>query len=201
MEATNILMEEHRVIVRVLSCLEKIVSEAEDSGKLNADAANVALDFFRNFADGCHHAKEEDRLFVVMQEKGIPNHGGPIGVMLSEHDHGRHFVQGMSAAVAKAAQGDMAAIEKFTENARDLIALLNDHIYKEDHVLFPTADQILEGEAGDGLLTDFRRIESEAGGHRHRDCLEVVRKLCRQYDVPFLQDSDVTLLRKEFKVD
>jgi hypothetical protein len=54
--------------------------------------------FFRNFADRCHHSKEEDELFPKMVEHGIPKEGGPIGVMLMEHDQGRAFVRGMSEA-------------------------------------------------------------------------------------------------------
>ena len=66
MKATDILYEEHRIIMKVLECLQKIVAEAEENNKLNAGSASQAIDFFRNFADGCHHAKEEDRLFIVM---------------------------------------------------------------------------------------------------------------------------------------
>ena len=46
--------------------------------------------FFRDFADKCHHGKEEDRLFVKMVEAGFLQNSGPIAVMLSEHDAGRH---------------------------------------------------------------------------------------------------------------
>ena len=164
MKATDILYEEHRIIIKVLECLQKIAAEAEANGKLNADSANQAIDFFRNFADGCHHAKEEDRLFIVMQENGIPREGGPIGVMLMEHDDGRRFVRGMSGAVVQASDGDEDAIEHFAENARDFIALLRGHIDKEDQVLFPMAGQVLNEQVAETLLSDFHRIEEDAGG-------------------------------------
>jgi len=199
MKATDILTEEHRVIKKVLLCLERIVGEAEQSGKLNEEAARAAVDFFRNFADGCHHAKEEDRLFVVMEQQGVPREGGPIGVMLSEHDQGRHYVQGMEAAIKRAAQGDKLAIDEFASNARHFTDLLNLHIQKEDQVLFPMADSVLAPEVGDTLLTDFKRIEEEAGGDRHARYLQLARNLCTQYAVPFLDDAEIATIRKELQ--
>ncbi len=199
MKATDILYEEHRIIIKVLECLQKIVAEAEEKGKLNADSANQAVDFFRNFADGCHHAKEEDRLFIVMQENGIPREGGPIGVMLMEHDDGRRFVRGMAGSVQQASEGDEAAIDKFGENARDFIALLKGHIDKEDQVLFPMAGQVLNEQVAATLLSDFHTIEESAGGERHAKYLGVANNLCAQYGVPPMDESLIDTLKSEFK--
>lgn len=198
MEATDILYEEHRIIMKVLECLQEIVAETEENGKLNADPANQAIDFFRNFADGCHHAKEEDRLFIVMQESGVPREGGPIGVMLMEHDDGRRFVRGMAGAVVPASNGDEDAIEQFAENARDFIALLIAHIDKEDQVLFPMASQILDDKLAFNLLSDFKKIEAEAGGRRHSKYIEIAKQLCQQYGIVFVDDSEIRTIRSQF---
>ena len=198
MKATDILYEEHRIIMKVLECLQEVVSEAEESGKLNADSANQAIDFFRNFADGCHHAKEEDRLFIVMQENGIPREGGPIGVMLMEHDDGRKFVRGMAGAVVQASDGDEDAVEQFAENARDFIALLRGHIDKEDQVLFPMAGQVLNEQVAETLLSDFHRIEQDAGGDRHAKYLGIANNLCERYGVSPMDDSLIDSIKSEF---
>lgn len=199
MKATDILYEEHRIIMKVLECTEKIVEEAETEGKLNAEYANAAVDFFRNFADGCHHAKEEDRLFLVMQERGIPRQGGPIGVMLMEHDSGRNFVAGMAQNIDKAGQGDEEAIRKFSENARDFKDLLSNHINKEDQVLFPRAAQVLDADSAEMLLTDFKKIESDAGGKRHDQYIEIAKRLCERYGIAFIDDAQIGTLKSEFQ--
>ncbi|MFQ5865080.1 MAG: hemerythrin domain-containing protein [bacterium] len=200
MKATDILSEEHRIILSVLQCLEKIAAEAEEKGKLNSESANAAITFFRNFADRCHHAKEEDRLFGVMEKHGIPRQGGPIGVMLLEHDTGRGLVRGMAQSVDEAAQGVHEAIQKFTENAHNFIALLRDHIDKEDQCLFPMADQTLDTEAADVLLSEFKKIESDAGGKRHSEYIEIAKQLCDQYGIDFVSDSELKTLMTEFHV-
>jgi len=201
MQATEILYEEHRVILKVLECLNKIVAEAETDGKLNADSANTAIDFFRNFADGCHHAKEEDRLFIVLEQSGIPKQGGPIGVMLTEHDDGRGFVKGMADAVSAAANGDAEALQAFRHNAVNFIHLLTNHIGKEDQVLFPMAGRVLDEQSATHLMTDFRQIEADAGGTRHDKYVAIARNLCDKYGVAFLEDAQIKTIKSEFMAD
>jgi hemerythrin-like domain-containing protein len=197
MKATNILIEEHNVILKLLECTERIIAEAEAKGKLNAQAANTAIDFFRNFADRCHHAKEEDRLFIAMEAHGFPRDGGPTGVMLEEHILGRQYVGGMAEAVEKAAVGDAQAIRTFSENARNFIDLLQNHIAKENNVLFPMADQSLGETEMETMLADFKQIEADAGGDRHAKYIEVARELCEQYGVPFLEQSQIRTIAAE----
>ena len=85
MKPTEILSAEHRVIEQVLNCLEKMAAQAEKTGTLDKVSATDAVNFFRTFADQCHHGKEEAHLFPAMEAKGFPRQGGPTGVMLHEH--------------------------------------------------------------------------------------------------------------------
>ncbi|MFQ5631456.1 MAG: hemerythrin domain-containing protein, partial [bacterium] len=144
--------------------------------------------------------KEEDRLFVKMEEHGFPRQGGPTGVMLNEHEMGRSFVGGMADAVADAAAGDREAIRKFAENGYGFIELLSNHIAKENNILFPMADQSLGEAEMANILADFKRIEADAGGKRHVKYIAVARKLCEQYDVPFLEQSQMQTLATELAV-
>ena len=143
MKPTEILSSEHRVIERVLDCLEAIVRQAKAAGRLEPQPARDAVAFFRDFADRCHHGKEEAHLFPALEAKGFPRQGGPTGVMLREHEQGRTHVRGMAEAIDAAATGDAAALGQFIEHAKGYLALLREHIYKEDHVLFQLADRTL----------------------------------------------------------
>ncbi len=198
MKATEILMEEHRIILKVLDCLEKMAQEAEKTGKLNAQAAQKVIDFFRNFADGCHHAKEENRLFGVLEEHGVPREGGPIGVMLYEHDEGRRLIRGMVDTLEQASEGDAQAVQAFNRYARDYIFMLRNHINKEDQVLFPMADHVVPENMKENLLEDFKKIEQEAGNRRHREYIQLARQLCEQYQVPFLNEDQIPNIHLEF---
>ena len=185
MQPTEILMSEHRVIEQVLNCLEKIAQQAKRTGKLEGDAARQALDFFGNFADRCHHDKEEQHLFPLMEAKGFPRHGGPTGVMLHEHDEARRHVQAMNAALALAATGHAPALQQFVRHAHAYVTLLREHIAKEDHCLFPMANQAF-AEADQQRLRDaFEHVEhDELGEGTHEHFLEVAQRLAERYGVP-----------------
>lgn len=153
MKATKQLSEEHKAIKLCLEILEKISNRLELRRELNPKHLKDLLTFITVFADKCHHAKEEDLLFPAMEETGIPKEGGPIGVMLAEHDMGRGYVKGMSE--------NMTNPSKFVENARNYITLLRDHIDKEDNILYPMAERHLSGATDKTLLEGFEKIEAE----------------------------------------
>lgn len=154
MKPTEILKNEHRVIEKMLSVLEVFCKEIEE-GNFKKEEAEKFIDFFRIFADKCHHGKEEDMLFPEMEKAGIPKEGGPIGVMLFEHTQGRNFIKGMDSGVR---ENDT---EKFVENARNYINLLKEHIYKEDNILFNIAEAHLSSEKQDELSERFEKFEKE----------------------------------------
>ena len=100
MKATEILKSEHRMIEQVLNCLEKMAETACVSRVFDRDSAREALEFFRHFADRCHHGKEEDILFQRMIERGFPRQAGPLAVMLHEHELGRSHVRALAGIAA-----------------------------------------------------------------------------------------------------
>ena len=184
MKPTEILRSEHRVIEQVLNCLEAMVRQAKSAGRLDRQPAHDAVAFFRNFADRCHHGKEEDHLFPALEAAGLPREGGPTGVMLHEHELGRAHVRGMDENIEAATDGDAAALRQFISHAEGYVAVLREHIYKEDHVLFPLADRTLNDEKQQWLLTEFRRVEAdEMGVGTHERYLQIAQELAKHYGV------------------
>jgi hemerythrin-like domain-containing protein len=164
MQATKILMDEHRLIERVLTALQVAANRVAQGENLRAAFfVNAAL-FIKNFADGCHHRKEEGVLFIAMNESGIPSQGGPIGVMLAEHEQGRAFTRELKAAAEKWEAGDLSARNAVVQNALGYVSLLRQHIHKEDTILFPMADRLIPPERQEKVNTDFERIQLEETG-------------------------------------
>ena len=164
MKPTEILSGEHRIIEQVLDCLEKIAQNCATEGRLDKTSAEQALDFFRNFADRCHHGKEETHLFPAMEAKGFPRQGGPTGVMLSEHEQGRAHIRAMAEAIEGAAAGESEAVAQFINHAQGYVGLLREHIEKEDHCLFTMANQALTEDDQQRLLAAFENVEHEHMG-------------------------------------
>ena len=184
MKPTEILGNEHRIIERVLSCLEAIAAQAKSAGRVDERSAKDAVAFFRNFADRCHHGKEEAHLFPALEAKGFPRDGGPTGVMLHEHEQGRAHVRGMDENIAAAAKGDAAALRRFIDHAEGYVALLREHIYKEDHILFQLADRTLTEEEQQRLLDAFGKVEAEEmGAGTHETFVRMADELADRYGI------------------
>lgn len=158
------LKHEHQIILLVLGAAEREAQQIQDSGTVRGETVAEMVDLFRNFADACHHAKEERHLFVKMQERGMPLHSGPIAVMLQEHDEGRRLVRAVAEALPGAQSGDAEAIAAVKNNLSTYARLLRAHIAKEDNVLYPMADQLFTAEDQRSLTEAFDRVEAEETG-------------------------------------
>lgn len=185
MKPTQILSDEHRIIEVILESLQQFVTHSRTAVSVDRDTAEKFIDFIRTFADGCHHGKEEDHLFVMLEEKGAPREHGPVGVMLYEHTLGRSYVRGMADSLPQAAAGDAAAVTSFCENAQNYISLLRAHIMKEDQILFPLADRMLTEEDQSRLQASFTHVEShDMGEGTHTRYLEMALSLANKFNVP-----------------
>jgi hemerythrin-like domain-containing protein len=185
MRPTDMLKSEHRVIEQVLACLERMADQSEEAGRVPIEAAAAALDFFREFADGCHHRKEEDLLFPLLEARGLPKRGGPTDVMRFEHEQGRSLIRAMAGSLDAAGAGDRAAVAAFTQAARAYFQMLRAHIEKEDHCLFQMADSLLGSADQERLEADFESVEHEqATPGAHERYLALAANLANQFHVP-----------------
>jgi hemerythrin-like domain-containing protein/uncharacterized protein (DUF2249 family) len=160
---TQILKDEHALILEALDSIERKLSALEAGEPLDRVYFEKAVQFLRTFADRCHHGKEENLLFKTMVDHGFPRQAGPIAVMLYEHETGRSFIRGIAEGAA-AVGSDPGAAKRIVENGRGYIELLRSHINKENNILFPMADNVLTAEDQERLGEEFERFESEETG-------------------------------------
>ena len=171
---TGVLRQEHQVILRVIAVLDRLVTKSQDGDGFEADAMGKCVEFFRLFADACHHAKEEDLLFPLLEQRGIPREGGPIGVMLEEHRMARGHTRNMADALKAYADGNQEALSTFHEAARHYIQLLRNHIFKEDNILFNMGDRVMTGDDRAALCERFCEVGCRAFEGRRREALEKI---------------------------
>ena len=142
------------------------------------DCWKKALDFFSHFADQCHHFKEEQVLFPAMEERGILRDGGPIGMMLMEHEEGRSYVRSTRAAISLVETKNQVAKEILVDKAKAYVRLLREHIQKEDAILFKIADDVIPADEQKALLRSFEEHEAkEIGEGVHEKYLKLVEEL------------------------
>lgn len=176
MLATDDLRAEHQGILKMLAILRAIAAGLKPGAPLPRRQLGDILEFLRVFADKCHHGKEEDILFLALEQAGMPRQGGPIGVMLHEHVLGRGHIRDMGAALEV---GDSAA---FAAAGLAYADLLTQHIAKENNVLFPMAERLLGAEALTAMQEDFEHLEAERiGPGRHEAFHVLLDELATRY--------------------
>jgi len=151
--ATQALREEHRVILRALELVEGAAGRLDAGRVLPAGWWEELLEWLRAFADRNHHAKEEAYLFPALAQAGVPAAGGPVGVMLEEHAEGRELIRMMAESGG----------ERRVAAAHRYVRLLRDHIDKENGVLFPLTEAVLDPQSQAALARAFEQVEAEQG--------------------------------------
>ncbi|HUW63876.1 MAG TPA: hemerythrin domain-containing protein [Spirochaetia bacterium] len=182
MKSTGKLKHEHQAVLKALEILEKIGRAMEAGQPYNLDHVRQIMTFLTVFVDQCHHGKEEKVLFPALEKAGVPPKGGPVGVMLMEHDQGRGYIRGMQSAVDALAGGHPEEAASFVTNAGAYAALLRQHIAKEDNVLYPMADRLFSPGLDNTIAEEFQRIEEdEIGAGRHEEFDQMLHHLEHVY--------------------
>jgi hemerythrin-like domain-containing protein len=158
-KATQDLKHEHDAILHVLKIVDKVVSTDTKADVEIFEFGNELIYFLKTFADKCHHGKEEDYLFKALNARGISSEGGPIAVMLHEHQLGREYISLMSNSL------EAKDLTDFKTNATKYRDLLISHIGKENNVLFMMTDKLLDDAAQNDLFEKFEIHEETVIGH------------------------------------
>ncbi|MGR3178544.1 MAG: hemerythrin domain-containing protein [Candidatus Anammoxibacter sp.] len=169
-KATTILSNEHKNISKVIDAVISECNSLESGKETDKVFFEKTVEFIQNYADKFHHAKEENILFVELHKDGVEMHCDPIPQMLHEHDLGRDFVKGIIVGLNENNK------EKMVENAKGYTSLIKEHIFKEDNILYPMADEALNEQSQESVLAKF--IEEEklfAEGHKEI-CFSIVKE-------------------------
>jgi len=156
--ATQNLENDHVFILRLTDVMLAMVEKQS----VETNHFELVFNLIRNFADGLHHAKEEDLLFPLMGEKGFSPEHGPVAVMLHDHEEGRGYVRAAIEGIEEFKNGNSGALQTIYDNMSGYAHLLQGHIDKENNILFRMADQVFSDDEQQNLLVQFADVEGKA---------------------------------------
>ncbi len=159
------LVAEHEMIERAMEVLKTNLDKVLD-GKHDKVQTARAIDFLLEFGDKIHNIKEEKFLFPRMGERGAPTEGGPIGVMLLEHDLERKLLVKMQMALdtLSTASDDEKAV--FVKEGLEYLTIRAEHIWKENDILYNMGRQILTEDDFAYLLEAFQDSDLQHYGEQ-----------------------------------
>ncbi len=146
------LVDEHKVIKRWLALVPQVIAKLEDQPEKIWQWIATGVDFSSFYADKFHHAKEEDILFKYSDETLEI-----IQVMYDEHITGRNHIAG----IRKAVEGRDK--EKAVKHLLAYRELLQEHIKKEDKILYPWIDRNLTTKQVGELFFKFIDADRKTG--------------------------------------
>jgi hemerythrin-like domain-containing protein len=169
----EILTHEHKIILKVVTAATGVAAALREGRQVKVSTLREIVGFMRNFADRCHHAKEEDLLFPALVRAGLPETTGPIAVLKSEHAQARACMGRLDATIDAYEKEDPAAREQIIADIACMGSLYPQHIEKENGVLFPMSEKILSADQLVDLAQQFEATERRLGEKSH-DELEIM---------------------------
>ncbi len=162
MQSTDELVQDHTLIEKVLSALQREIDRAHNTNSISAEFVGKICKFSQAFIDGCHHRKEEVCLFPCLSKCGIPSDEGPVRVMLEEHEMGRMLVKEILGKLDLYIEGS-SSVESVVDLCERYVELLVQHIQKENGILFPMSDQVLKPRDDEENMMCYQRKKDEIG--------------------------------------
>ena len=153
----DIMVNEHKHIKVVLKSIEIISKEIMNGAEVEDELYRRMIDFVRNYADKYHHKKEEDYVFNRMSLDKMAE--GPVQGMLLEHDMGRKYIMNLEKALNECKQGNKDEKVRIVTYGMAYRDLLEDHISKEDNVIYKFALRVIDEEEVNRITGEFDKIE------------------------------------------
>ncbi len=165
------LVAEHEMIERAMDVMKAELGNLA-AGKPVPLKLQRAVDFLLQFGDKMHNTKEERFLFPLMEEKGIPVEGGPIAVMLAEHQAERELLGRMQLAMSDFGNISDDEIKNFVHDGLEYLDVRANHIWKENDVLYAMGRKVLSDGDNKSLIESFRGIDLDTYGPRADELFE-----------------------------
>ena len=145
MKITDALRAEHRILRTQLDSLEQLLGAGATLAGLRGGAAQLAAPLLV-------HAHIEDELLFPALESHIGAGSGPLAVMHAEHEE---IERGLTAIDA------LQGVEDLQETLAHVLDVARQHFIKEDEVLFPMAEALLDGDVLEKLSEELSRRRSD----------------------------------------
>jgi DUF438 domain-containing protein len=156
----ELLLDDHQMADKVFAAMERAFAAP---GGPSAEQIRQLVEFFSVYIDRVHNLKEENQLFPLIEARGIPRNGGPLAVMLAEHEQSRTLLARWKPLAQKVADGDRSLLAELDGVFGEYATLLKNHFWKENDILYPMALRVMSPEDGATVVAGIERTEAAMG--------------------------------------
>lgn len=178
MKGTEIFQQGQRTIERVTQACGVFAEMLQNGTKVPANVLQSVVKFLHVFCDD-YHQEQEAWLFAMLQIKGFPSEEFPLGSLRHEHDKLTLLTNRLENALDVYSLNDVMANTTLISTLRALAELYSDHVWKENYVLLPIAEELFSA-ADQRVLADTLQMVRITRGTNARRAVEQLSDSIRQ---------------------
>ncbi|PIQ14736.1 MAG: hypothetical protein COW67_12150 [Flavobacteriales bacterium CG18_big_fil_WC_8_21_14_2_50_32_9] len=167
----KVMYDEHEVIVRAEKIIENLENTWENNPEEYADKVKKLVEFFREYADGYHHRKEEEVLFPAIKDHPDFVLQEIIDEFMEHHEGFREYAAEIIEAI-----NEKDYVQSYKILKRYINDLL-DHIAAENEELFVLAQNLMDENQLENIYFKFKDIDMELGESRKIDFEKLINSL------------------------
>ncbi len=160
------LKKEHDITLKMLDAARQEAARIRQTGSLNVQRILKMHDFFSNFVDKCHHAKEERFYFPAAKFYDGRTIENLTAELVNEHNYGRTLLQEVAYMLEQKQIADPALVADRLDRYAEMIRA---HIGKENQILYHQTDLRLPVAEKAGMMEGFARVEKQELGEGFHD--------------------------------
>jgi branched-chain amino acid transport system ATP-binding protein len=158
--ALETISEDHCGIWRLMTALEELSRRLEVSRRQpELELLGLIFDYLERYVEQVHQPKEESLLYSALRRRSHDS-GQMIADFEREHAAGPGLLAELRIGLGRLAQDDRGCMEEFLAALRAYVGMMQDHIKREETVLFPVARQALRED--DWHLIDAAFVAHQA---------------------------------------
>jgi hemerythrin-like domain-containing protein len=174
----DLLMQEHRIIERMISPIKTEIVRMEKTKEIDPKFIDVTVDFIRTYADHCHHGKEEGILFRVLTKKTLSKeHATIMKELINEHVYARTTTRKLESAKETVINGNTEAIKDVCKFLNDLAEFYPKHIEKEDKKFFFPSMKYLTLQEQENMLQEFWNFDRKLIHEKYAKTIDEMEKM------------------------
>ena len=175
MKSIALLMEDHKVMLRVLDVLAEMASRAEREQYVNQEDIKDVVDFLRGFGDSYHQGREEGVLFPALLRVSPQQNYHELSGQVFEHNRQRSLIEGLHDSILT------KKTKEFIYCARHLNLLLRAHMEQEDNTVFRLVDSTLSADEDERVARDLKAYDQSWQDRELSGLLRRLEKLEAKY--------------------
>jgi len=171
------LIDEHRIIERVMDVMEKLAEGIEEQRTISSDMILGNIGMLLECNDEYHYGKEKDILLPFLEEIGKNDVKELIQSYITRYRENDKLLATIIDSVEDYSNGDMDAKIRIMKNIREFVRNVRPLYLNEDEEIFRPLKKNLTKEEMDKLSKKFQDFDYEWDGPTLNNYQKLVREM------------------------